>query len=492
MDEQGVPAIQLGQAAGLNDFLVRVASSSNLQEILSSPPPETVVLPVDWVCDSARSPGYTIELSTRGATPYVFFLHVIVELHPSSFAVIGFSQNQVNGPGGGYGGRLPMIDWDPRLDWLRWSIFVAPGIVTYRAAAHHRLLDPCSDGRTLAGVPFPHTVRAIVLGSAEVMSAVAEVRMWDGQLFDVLDDQLELLGNRRLDGRESALVGYWKLGEGSGSRLEDSSRFGHDGVVTGGRWLAASESDLRLDCSLDLVRRRRKALIDLADAIRSQRDEIARRMQEVQSVRKHSDQIKKELELFEGRKEQVLADRKRELKALKDAFQEWKQRIQDGGKVGLDYFSESLAKEVEGASAELIREKSPYRLQSVAFEVKMLPVQKEGAQDFLVTFPQPDDDNVQPGQLSTLSLSLEPRPPTPLRAEQVVPDVLGYTELVARRLLAKRGFQVEVMDQATDKPEKVNRVIDQEPKGGTSTGPGQGLHKPVTLFLGRAGDSGGG
>jgi beta-lactam-binding protein with PASTA domain len=120
-----------------------------------------------------------------------------------------------------------------------------------------------------------------------------------------------------------------------------------------------------------------------------------------------------------------------------------------------------------------------------------LPVQKEGAQDFLITFPQPDDDTVHPGQLSTLNLSLEPQPATPLRDEQVVPDVIGYTELVARRLLTKRGFQAEVMDQATDKPEEVDRVIDQEPKGGASTGPGQGLHKPVTLFLGRAGNSGG-
>jgi hypothetical protein len=376
---------------------------------------------------------------------------------------------------------------------VRWSIFVSPGIVSHRACKHPRLLDPYTGARTLAGVSFPHAVRAIVIGTHDIdLMAVAEVRMWDGQLFEMLDDQLELLGSRRLDGREAKLVGYWKLSEGSGNRLEDSSRFGHDGVLTGGRWLSASETNLQLDCSLDLLRQRRKSLIDQGRAIRSQKDEIARRMQELQLIRSQVEQVERELELFEARKEQVRTERRRELKALKEAFQEWQRQIQDGGKVGLDHFSESLAKEVEDASAALIEAKSPYRLQSVVFEVKMLPVQKEGAQDFLITFPQPDDDTVQPGQLSTLNLSLEPRPAAPPRTEQVVPDVRGDTELVARRLLERRGFQVEVVDQATEKAAEVNRVIDQEPKGGTSTGPRQGLHQPVTLFLGRASDSGGG
>src|SRR5574337_1935399 len=263
MDEQDVPAIQLGKAAELGAFLARFGTGGNLQEMLASPVAETIVLPVDWVCDSAKSPGYTIELSTRGPTPYTFFLWLIVEPSPSSYAVIGFSQNQVNGPGVGYGGSTPPIDWD-RQDWVRWSIFVSPGVVTYRACKHPNLLDPYNDGRPLANVSFPHAVRAIVIGTNDIdLMAVADVRMWDGQLFEMLDDQLELLGKRRLDGRESKLVGYWKLGEGSGNRLEDSSRFGHDGVLQGGRWLAASETALRLDCSLDQVRQRRKGLIEL-------------------------------------------------------------------------------------------------------------------------------------------------------------------------------------------------------------------------------------
>lgn len=491
MDEQTIPAIQLGKAAGLYRYFARFEQGESLQAILASPCTETVVLPVDWQSAPAADPAYGLELSTRGATPFTSFLWLIIEPQPSSYAIIGFSQNMVTGPGGGHGGRVPPIDWD-RLDWVRWSFVFAPGVVTYRAYKHPNLSDPYTGVLPLPGVPFPHGIKAVVIGTHDIeMMAVADVRMWNGQLFDVLDEQLEFLGRRRLDGRELRLVGYWKLDEGSGTRLEDSSRFGHDGVLTGGRWLAASETDLTFDCSLDRVRQHRKALIDLAHAIRGQKDEIARQTQELQWLRKQIDDLKTEVESLGQDKEQVLTDQKRELAALEAAFQEWQERIRDGGKVGLDKFSESLSKEVEDASAELAESNSPYRLQSVAFDVKMLPVQRKGEPGFLVIFPQPED-KVQAAQLSTLNLSLEPRPSAPPREELEVPDVVGYTVLVAQRLLARKGFQVEVLDQATDKPGEIDRVIDQDPKGGTSTGPGQGLQQPIILFLGRAGDAGGG
>ncbi len=139
----------------------------------------------------------------------------------------------------------------------------------------------------------------------------------------------------------------------------------------------------------------------------------------------------------------------------------------------------------------LIEAKSPYRLHSVAFDVKTLPVQAKDKPDFLVTFPQPEDQQIQAGQLSSVSLSFEARPPAPQRTELIVPDVRGYTELAARRLLGQKGFQAEVLDQASDKSDEVDRVIDQQPKPGSSTGPEHSLHQPVMLFIGRASGSGG-
>ena len=443
-------------------------------------------MPVDWQCPAAIPSGYTVELSTRGTTGYSIFLNLILEPSPSSYTFISFSQNQVNG----MAGELPRVDWGPN-DWVRWTINITGHEVTYRAARHASLIDPYFDRRTLNGVRPPYRVRAIVIGANDLDSlSVAEVRLWDRQLFATLEDQLEFLGGRRLDGRESGLVGYWTLGDGSGSRLKDSSRFGHDGTLNGGTWLDPASSDLTLDCGLELVRNRREALYALGRNIRSTKEQLAGRRQEVELINKETRRLQAEQGNIETRQRELSA-LVQEAAALEREFEKWQQGIKDGGKVGLDYFSESLAKEVDEASAKLSEANSPYRLQGVAFEVKTLPIQAKDQPDFLVTFPQPEDQQIDPGQLSTLNLSFEPRPAALPRTELIVPDVCGYTELVARRLLGQKGFQAETLDQATDKPHELDRVIDQQPKGGTSTGAHQSLHQPVTLFLGRASGTGG-
>lgn len=490
MDEQNVPAVQLGRATQVDGLYARLGGGESLQSVLADPMPGTIILPVEWEHREGAEPGYTVELSTRGATGYAFFLRLIVEPSPNHYALIEFSQNQVNGPAGGFGGSLPRVDWSPN-DWVRWLIQVWDAAVYYRAAKHGSLAQPFADGRPLQGIHAPYMIKAIVLGASDLDAlSIAEVRIWDGQLFPTLEDQFEFFGGRRLDGRESRLLGYWKLAEGKGNRLTDSSRFGHDGTLNGGQWLDASQSGLGLDCSLELARQRREAVYAKCLDIRATKNQAAARRQELELLQGQIEPLKAEQSIIEQRVNKIHEDRDRELANLDKEFKEWQQRIQEGGKVGLDHFSESLAKEVDEASEALIKAKSAYQLQSVAFEAKMLPVQQKDKQDFLVTFPQADDKQIQPGQLSTLNLSFEPRPSPPPRTEETVPDVRGYTELVARRLLGQEGFQVEVLDQATDKPEEVDRVIDQLPQGGTRTGPDQGLHKPVTLFLGRAGGSG--
>ena len=497
--EENVPAIQLGRATQVDGLAQRIASGEPLQSILAGPLPETIVLPVDWQftgMNASPQAAYIIELSTRGTTPASLFLHVIVETAPNSYALFSLSQQQANTPLGGFAGGLRYINLAPG-DWVHWTMRIWDSGVDFRVATHSQLVDPFMGGGALPGIPPPYRVKAIVIGAGDLDAlAVAEVRLWDALwdtgLFGRAEDRLEFLGGRRLDGRETTLVGYWKLGEGAGSRAMDSSRFGHDGTLNGGKWLDGSVSGLKLDCTLERLRQQRESLYALARKVRSVKAESAGRTQEIELQRNESRRLHAEQEDVE---QQAQASRKGladEVAVLKREFKEWQKRIEDGGKVGLDDFSESLAKEVDEASAKLIEAKSPYQLQHVALEAKMIPVQKEGKQDFLIAFPQPEDDRVQAGQLSTVNLSFEPRPASPDRSELEVPDVRGYTELVARRLLTKRGFQVDVMDLATDKAEDIDRVIDQEPKGGTETGPDQGLQQPVTLFLGRASGSGGG
>ena len=454
----------------------------DLEALLADPIPETIVLPLDWQYSSGSRDEFTIELSARGANDNSLFLHLIGE-RGRSLAIIRFSPGMVyDATGGGSGGRVPNLSWGMD-DWVRWSIYITSFQVSYFAARHVDLLDPFFGTRSLQGLSAPLRVRAIILGESNLDSlSLAEVRVWDGRFCISEPDQLEFLGGRRLDGRETKLVGYWKLAEGQGTRLMDSSRFGNHGTLNGGEWLDASQSGLQLDCGFEVARQRREELRQLCQKIQDLKDEAAGLAQQKDLLESHILRLQEEQTQIENRKREIEQELASESQALEQEFAEWKKLIEDGGRVGLDDFSASVAGEVQRASEALGEGKSPYQLQSVGLEVKMLPVQREGEEDFMVTFPQLDDEQVQPGQLSTLNLSLEPRPPSPPRIEKPVPDVRGYTELVARRLLGQAGFRVDVLDQAAEKEAEIDRVIGQEPVPGTKTG----LNKTVTLFLGRA------
>ena len=63
---------------------------------------------------------------------------------------------------------------------------------------------------------------------------MAEVRLWNTVL-----SQQDIQGrmNRRLQGNEAGLVGYWPLDDGQGAKAADKSRNGNDGTIYGGSWL---------------------------------------------------------------------------------------------------------------------------------------------------------------------------------------------------------------------------------------------------------------
>jgi regulator of replication initiation timing len=311
------------------------------------------------------------------------------------------------------------------------------------------------------------------------------VRLWGkGGLFDYPEDQLEFLGNRRLDGRETQLRGYWKFAEGQGSQLADSSRFRNHGILTGGEWLRPSQSSLQLDCGFELIRWRREEIRQRCEAMQKLKMEEASLPQQIEAIERRIQWLVAEQKNIDTRIIEAEVERNRQLQLENDNFKAWEKQIKDGGKVGLDHFSTSVAKEVQDASEEFAKKKRPYLLHSVGLEVKMLPVQKEGEADFMVIFPQPEDPTVQPGQLSTLALSFEPRLQEPEKKKEVVPDVRGYTEVLARRILSGKGFRVEMLDQAVDKEELIDRVIDQVPEPDPKK-PFE-LNGTVTMLLGRA------
>jgi hypothetical protein len=125
---------------------------------------------------------------------------------------------------------------------------------------------------------------------------------------------------------------------------------------------------------------------------------------------------------------------------------------------------------------------SPYLLEGIDLDVKMLPTQTAEEEDFRLVFPSINDPNVQAEQLSTLSLRFATRPKAPTRPEEIVPNVSGYTELAARRKLGEVGFRVEVMDHIAERKEDVGRVFLQTPPPETEAV----LDSIVTIFVGRS------
>ena len=483
------PAVTLKRAVGLAN-LYGIIQKGGLEALLATPIPETIVLPLNGGSSGVDYTGeeFVVELSTRGTTPLAFFLHLIVESRYSGAAVISFSQNQIGSVGGG---RIPRVNWSQN-DWLRWCIWFSASGVSYRFANHAALVNPFGDN-VYYGLDY-RRVRALVLGTWDLESfSVADVRFWKGRCLPALEEQLEFLGGRRLDGRESQLMGYWKLAEGQGERLVDSSRLGNHGILYGGKWVEASQSDLRLECSFEVVRQRQEELRQQCERMSQLKGEVANLLQQTDQLTRFIQRLEEERKEIEQQKQKINEETELELQTLKTEFAAWKKAIDEGGKVGLDHYSESVAKAVQEASEELAAKKEkakkyklaqPYQLQSVGLDVKMLPVQNEGEADFRVIFPQPEDPTVQPGQLSTLALSFEPRLQEPEKKKEVVPDVRGYTEVLARRILSGKGFRVEMLDQAVDKEELIDRVIGQVPEPDPEK-PFE-LNGTVTLLLGRA------
>jgi len=100
-----------------------------------------------------------------------------------------------------------------------------------------------------------------VLGDRQFTGRVWDVRMWS-----VVRDQTQIKANigKNLKGNESGLVGYWKIDEGMGTTVADSTSNGNHGTINGGASWAYAYNAFRL--SSDGVLKTR-GLIDGPDCI---------------------------------------------------------------------------------------------------------------------------------------------------------------------------------------------------------------------------------
>jgi serine/threonine-protein kinase len=101
------------------------------------------------------------------------------------------------------------------------------------------------------------------------------------------------------------------------------------------------------------------------------------------------------------------------------------------------------------------------QLRDLGLRFTQRPVESTGLKGTVVAQSPRPGARVQKGQAVTLSVSTGP-------ARATVPDVVGLDEQAARAELEAAGFEVEVVEQATDVVEEDGVVLDQSPAGGAS------------------------
>ena len=352
--------------------------------------------------------------------------------------------------------------------WLWWNVRLVGTQIssTYRQSADtaaptgQALISDAGVGPLWRAYP---RIEALLVTNWLAKYAIAEVRLWEGR--NPAQEPAfgpAALMDRRLDGREPGLIGYWKFDKADNSNfVHDSSRFGRHGQVFGGRTMGPNESLLTLDCSLEDVAPLREAAADLnrrADSLRA----------EITGLEQKKSRLEAHIQQLDTQKQGIAADLQPKLDAIdrqiaeeNTRHQKFLQDIAYMGAVSLDYFSEEVAREMNEAVERL--KESAYQLERVALEVKVLPVHSEqdaGVKDYRVMFPDADIQ-VDAQQLSTLRFGFGVKPVEPEPGPINVPDVRGYTELAAQRKLREAGLRMVVMERATEEPDKIGRVIAQ-------------------------------
>lgn len=116
------------------------------------------------------------------------------------------------------------------------------------------------------------------------------------------------------------------------------------------------------------------------------------------------------------------------------------------------------------------------RLQAAGFRVDSYPAASNRPRGLVVSQRPPAGSRAPQKSVVRINVSLGPGQ-RPLR---VVPDVVGKSELEAKRILAKVGFTVRTVSQATESSATGTVVVDQKPPAGNRAPAGS----QVLIYLG--------
>jgi hypothetical protein len=143
--------------------------------------------------------------------------------------------------------------------------------------------------------------------------------------------------------------------------------------------------------------------------------------------------------------------------------------------VSLGNLISDTSSQLEQVQQRLKEEGRSFRLGKISMDLKVLPT---GAGTDL-TFLRPEEmGTVSAEQLSAIKVDFNPTSvPAAAEARQVaVPQLIGYTQVMARRKLADGGFVVDITYEAVKpepgKPNPAGRVVSQWPKPNELVAPG--------------------
>ena len=318
----------------------------------------------------------------------------------------------------------------------------------------------------------------------------AELRLWHpcpspGLLLEYRD--------RPIEGGLTGLVGYWRLDEGSGNLMVDSSLGANDGIIEGGKYRMDSGLALRIGVVFDPGTGRARMpngrnyppgseRVMWRDPPRSQIEqthlndveEVRRRLLSTVSKRSGMDA------LFHDATEDLRAQQARrdaESEALEDVKTEKKKAVEDrrkkiqdeqlailksietSQKIHLKDFIVRLQGDLRHGRERISKEYGRvYGLDAVSMDVKVVP----GVGGIGLHLPEAGI-SIDPERLSTLKLRFRAVPTEEEEKPKSapVPALEGSTEDFARRKLVQAGFRVEAVHQEVSDPAQEGRVLAQ-------------------------------
>lgn len=309
---------------------------------------------------------------------------------------------------------------------------------------------------------------------------ITEVRLWN-KVLSAANIQANLF--KRLKGTEAGLVGYWPLSDGQGQTITDSSTYKNHGTLVGADWvrsslvLRTSVTDT-LNEKLENLQRENTQLRDKLDLAQTsiQALETVKKTQTFTVLQLEADKKK----LIENNKQQ-LAEKKQEIIKINQDHQLQLDLLaqKEGAETTLANLIQKTNDEIGKARAELITTNSSHRLGKVTMEFKMMP----GPGGIGMSFPNREElTQVTTNQLSTLNLDFSPVKTAEIEKSQTkVSNVIGYTEIMAKRKLKEAGFAVEISHQTVTHLNELDRVVNQYPQAETEFDAG----KTVMIFIGK-------